>query len=458
MNTTDQRPLATYCFLLLVLAYVAFIAAASFYFTGSGTTHSRSILDRLFGFGWQGLTPSWHNVRDISTNIALYMPYGLLVGASLACKRSLRFLHPAIFIGLLTSLIVEVTQPFIHRYSDPTDVISNSLGYLLGYLCILVAVKRFRLHPPHLLGMELNKSGDEPMFLLEGLRFLCIALFIIISLLPFDISVTLSDIYAKLHAARGSSPHLILDPLYHFEHRDITARSISLMVLGFAPLAIINALIGLQARRRFVFNTTMACFLLAMITEFMQIFVRSARSDVLTIFIALLSGFGISFLLQSLSKKTLASSQHPITNALFLGTLYVILLAVIAWAPFDFERNLDAIKFKLLHESNWIPFRLHFSTRSLAAALDIVRETLLYVPLGLLAGYLIQHRTADKKPAAYVLAAIFGLALGLALEISQSIVIGRYIDLTDSLLACLGTVMGTLLFPAVKASLKHKPV
>lgn len=61
-------------------------------------------------------------------NIALFVPYGLLLPAAF---RKLRW-WAADLIALGTTLCVELLQPFFGRVCDVDDIIANTLGAMLG--------------------------------------------------------------------------------------------------------------------------------------------------------------------------------------------------------------------------------------------------------------------------------------------------------------------------------------
>ena len=131
-----------------------------------------------------------------------------------------------------------------------------------------------------------------------------------------------------------------------------------------------------------------------------------------------------------------------------LGLLYGIFLLATALSPFEFELSLNAIREKLLGESNFVPFLAHFSGRSIYAAIDIIREVVLYAPLGAIIAFTIRVCVSQITQAQLlIIAGLVGGLYALSLELMQLIVVGRYVDITDGLLAALGCVGGVLLLP-----------
>lgn len=81
----------------------------------------------------------WRGTSDAILNIALFVPFGLALGALGRTART------ALIVGLTVSLGIEVTQAFIpNRMPGLGDVLYNSLGASLG---VLLYTQRGRLWP-----------------------------------------------------------------------------------------------------------------------------------------------------------------------------------------------------------------------------------------------------------------------------------------------------------------------
>jgi hypothetical protein len=83
---------------------------------------------------WEEFYGSWSYWRNISINIAGFIPFGFFFSAYLSLAR--RTAHPevaTIVLGLLVSLTIEVVQAFLPtRESGMTDLITNTLGTVVG--------------------------------------------------------------------------------------------------------------------------------------------------------------------------------------------------------------------------------------------------------------------------------------------------------------------------------------
>lgn len=74
-------------------------------------------------------------VRQIVLNIALFVPFGVLLPLCRSCCGRRRSFWRCLLLTLALSVGIEVVQPLLHasRSSDITDVITNTIGGVLGY-------------------------------------------------------------------------------------------------------------------------------------------------------------------------------------------------------------------------------------------------------------------------------------------------------------------------------------
>lgn len=432
-------------FLLLVIGYLIFIGLASFYLTHALPSSDHALKTLLQTVSIERL--SFHNLRDISTNVLLYMPLGFLLAMYRAALKRLKLISPLLLVGFLVSLFVEVTQAFIGRTSDVIDIVSNSSGYLLGYLVAWMAVYRFHLEPDIILGI--NKASEtRTEQTLSAFRFIYVAVATITSLLPFNITVSLSDIFGKTVGVEGHMPRLIIDPFYHFHGGHFDIQYISLNALVFVPLAFLSSIIFIQRKQNNLFGPTLHCLLFSLCIEFAQLFILSGRTDILIPILALIVGLGVSWTIFRLTSvnntKTLTiaatssdtQSKSAIVTALIF---YALFLMIFMLSPYEFELSLSAIKHKVF-ESNFIPLRAHFSGRSISAAIDLIREPLFYAPLGVLLFLLIKDHYSKWKGMAIAIV-VTGATSGM-IEIIQLSIVGRFVDITDPMLAVAGAIAG----------------
>jgi len=92
-------------------------------------------------------------------NVFLFIPLGFLFPLISTAHRQMKKL---LLLGFGLSLTIEISQMFTrHRVSDINDLIANTLGALLGYLCFVLLTKLIRRKP----SLERNLSRFLPLFL-----------------------------------------------------------------------------------------------------------------------------------------------------------------------------------------------------------------------------------------------------------------------------------------------------
>jgi glycopeptide antibiotics resistance protein len=69
-------------------------------------------------------------VKNTVLNIVLFLPMGFLLPV---IWREYRSIKRTVFMGLMTSIIIEILQIFTFRLTDIDDLITNTFGTILGY-------------------------------------------------------------------------------------------------------------------------------------------------------------------------------------------------------------------------------------------------------------------------------------------------------------------------------------
>ena len=90
----------------------------------------------LLQYPWKEYEANWDYVKDLLRNIFGFIPLGIVLCAYLSLTRYHR--HPVLFatlLGATLSLVIEILQAYIpQRSSGMTDIVTNTLGTLLGAL------------------------------------------------------------------------------------------------------------------------------------------------------------------------------------------------------------------------------------------------------------------------------------------------------------------------------------
>jgi len=445
MNDRAYLP-AAILFACLVLGYLLFVGYISLFLTDfvSPARLALAGADELF-FRFDEFRLRWWNLRDISNNLLLYMPLGFLVAmllTSLGGRLASHGVHR--WWGFVLSVGVEVAQAFIGRFSDATDVLSNGSGYLLGFAIARYSVTGIGLHPASLFGQAPGNRLDT----LAGLRFIYVALVIVIALLPLDFVASVFQISAKLVAVDGEAPRFLIDPLFHFRS-GVDFRTLMQLALPFLPLAFLSGFIQLRRPGASPLLPAVHCLLTGGVVETIDLITRSGRSDVAVPLLGFAIGFSVAWSLGWASRRCVAPGQVG-GRYLPLGTLilYGAFLLAVTLAPYQFDLSVEVLRSKLFENANLWPFRWHIAARSVNAAVDIAREFLLYVPSGTLLVLCLKRRApAVDRPVLLLIAAAAVGMFAASVELLQLAVVGRYVDITDVLLAVGGGLAGVLIAP-----------
>jgi len=436
-------------FLGLTFLFVLFIIYASW---TPGSQSLEGVRQKFSGIDELSDVFRVHDLRDITTNVLLYIPLGVFLALALP-RRKLRLVSPWLAIGFGVSFAMEFGQTFIGRHPDVVDLITNSLGYVIGFLIVVVGVRHYGLNPSVFLGLDPESDLDARTQSVAAFRFIYISIYVLVALLPFDVSVSLSKLYAQLLPDDEGRIRFILNPFYHLSLWQDHGLKLTLELLGLVPVAVLTAFLGGVKGRLSVFSTIFTCVLVALLCEIAQVFILSRTTDMAMVPLAMIAGVlgwalvRVWFNLQNVDVaaggEETGSNWRPLAVA-SIG--YGLVILFFAWSPFRFELDPVTVANKVLHDSNIIPFKEHFSTRSLGSAIDIVKEVLLFVPLGVLLSFLLH----DIKPSIPRLKAalIVGIVCGLFAtftELSQAICVRRYIDITDILLAGSGGLSGAIM-------------
>ncbi len=392
-----------------------------------------------------------HNLRDIATNVLLYMPLGVFLALSRSARGG-RFLSLWLLGGFAVSRTMELGQSFIGRTPDMVDLVTNTTGYILGYWIIVAAIRFYGLNPLVFMGFHPGESQDRKTQSIAAFRFIAVCVYVLIALLPFDVSVKLSDLYAQLLPDETGVPKLILDPLYSVSHWKTSGLKLTFELWALLPIAGLTAfLAGIRGRLN-VFSPIFVCVAVATFCEAAQLCILSRRSDIAMLGVAVISGvLGWAlvrtwFKVQGTQINTDGSTAAVRWQQLALAALgYAFIICLFAWAPYQFETDLGTLFEKIRHESNLMPFKQHFSTRSLGSAVDIVKEAGLFLPLGLLLGKLLTTlKPQFGRMPTILLTGILCGCFAVFTELSQAMVVGRYIDVTDVFLGGFGGLCGAV--------------
>jgi VanZ family protein len=93
------------------------------------------VQEMLYESPWSAFEPTGGWIKDIIINVVGFIPFGFTLSALLWCSGWKRSGTTAVLGGLFVSLVIEGLQSYLPtRDSDLTDVLTNTLGTLLGVI------------------------------------------------------------------------------------------------------------------------------------------------------------------------------------------------------------------------------------------------------------------------------------------------------------------------------------
>lgn len=451
-NNTEH--LASRLFFIITILFVIFIMYASLA-PPSGGIEALRRPDTLVFFRIPPIqeTLTAQGLRDITVNVLLYLPLGIFLSLAVSSARP-RILTPWLALGTGVSLSMEFIQAFIDRFSQIADIVTNSAGFMAGFLIVIIGVRRYGLDASTLIGLDSSIELDRRIRTIAALRFLYICVFFIVALLPFNISISVSRIYSQLLPDSAGDKYIILDPLLHIRNWPKGTTELIFSLLGFLPVSVLTAVRDGFKRSLNILSPVYSCLILAAISEGAQIFILSRTSDITMLPLAIIAGItgwmAAKYWLKLQDVNIQSRYQSLGNHRKLLAMLFIcygILLCLISWAPYQFELHPRAIIKKIATQSNIIPFIGHFALRDLSAAIDLVKAVGAFIPAGMLIAFSfsISRRRISRRKVVF-LSGLLCASFDMFLELSQAACIGRYIDTTDVLLAGVGGMAGATLF------------
>ncbi len=460
MEQQDKK--AAVFFRILAGLCLAFIIYASL--TYAEPEGEVMIYAKWFGMFWAPFARNFRSLnilKDMAVNIVFYLPLGMLIPFAFGGLKS-RYISPWIVLGLGLSVCMEFLQIFFGRQADILDIILNTSGYLFGYWTVVFAMRRYSLRPAALLGFVEDEKDSSSTNTLIALRFMYMCAYALAALVPFDISVSSARVYGQFLATAGAAPRIILDPLYHFYSGGMFSPVLMLEFLSYMPIAVLTALVDLRRKRLSWVNAVWCCFVFAACVEGAQVFVQSQTTDAFSLVLAVLAASvvwaGVRFTrlkaAEGQSEVVFDARRKKLISLLLI--FYVFGICLMAWAPYQFEPSHRSVADKLSYGSNIIPFRLHLIEPSVSKITDLAKEAGLFVPVGILIAVLMSGAGRWFASWKTVLTAmLFSLVFASFVELTQAACVGRYVDITDVLMAALGGVVGVFIAPVFRISVKR---
>jgi glycopeptide antibiotics resistance protein len=101
-----------------------------------------------------------YDVLNSFLNVFLFIPLGFML--PFVCE-SYKRLKTTLLFGMATSLVIELLQLFTYRKTDVNDLITNTIGTLLGFLAAKKVIEKYK--------KEGVKGKSTELFVVIGLVF-----------------------------------------------------------------------------------------------------------------------------------------------------------------------------------------------------------------------------------------------------------------------------------------------
>jgi len=429
---------------LLFIAYVSW----------SPVPEDAYLPNRGFFRGIERLTSLFlpHHFRDFASNILLYIPLGVFVASAVSHGRP-RFFGLWTLVGFAVSVIMETGQSFFGRYPDALDIITNSVGYMIGYWVVLAAVRFYALDPVSFIGFDSDDKRNPRTQTIAVARFVYICVYVLLAMLPFDVSVIYYKIYAQLFPDASGHVRLLFDPFYHISHWHQSGFGLVWEMLLLFPVAALSALLNFTKGRLDVMTAVFPCVMVSLFTEATQVFVMSRTSDIAMFAVAITAGVlgwmavKASHALRGI--RTRATSGHKRSlrwrSKIIVLIAYTLVIVVISLWPFDFEIDHRTVAEKIFKQRNMLPFRYNTDV------LDGLATAGAFLPLGFLLTYL-SIEFAPRIPAKKltVWSGLTCAVTAMFIAFLRTICVGRYFDATVVVLALIGGAVGAALMVAIR--------
>lgn len=372
---------------------------------------------------------------DMAVNLMLMVPVAFLWRALLSADRSwlvaaLRAV--GIWLGCLAlSLGIELAQfYFPSRTPSLGDVAAQSLGAAVG-LVVHRLVGRTVLQ--WLQGWWAQESGRAfALRLLHG----WLALLLLFSLMPLDLSISPAELYQKFKQGR-----VTLLPFTDLPREpDLLAYELLTDIALWLPVGVLWALLG-----RTVPQVLRRGLLLSMLVELAQVPVISRVSSSTDVLSGALGCAIGAMLLTGASARRRAAPPHARGTAWLPACMaWALMMLAAFWYPFDIDASPHGIQGRWL-AAQQIPFAGYFAGGEFHSMNEMVRKPLMFLPLGMLWAGHVAHRGVWYRRSLVRLGLVICGLMAVLIEGGQLLLVSKVADFTDLSLECLGGWAGLLL-------------
>lgn len=383
---------------------------------------------------------------DWATNVLLFVPISFcLLGACSVDRRRplIWFLSiPTILIGCLAlSICLEVGQLWLPlRYYSNADIIAQCLGAMIGIGWWWYAGETVTTW----LRTYSGQTGTRRQ--ISWLLQAYLAGLVIYAVLPLNLTIHPEELYEKLVSNR-----FVLIPFSQTQWNWPTLGELSTDVLVFVPVGAL-ATIGWLPPGRTLRSLPESIFVgagIVLAVELCQLPVMSRftdATDLITGTIGVAIGAAITHALMPRNQSAAAAYSGLRTwHWLLITGIYSLIIVIYFSLPFELieDRTLVRDRFQQMLR---VPGASLLAVSQFRALTEILRKTLLFLPLGAILARTVYYPTATRKTRWMLWTAclIYAMSLGMLIEVAQVPNSHHTPDASDALLCTMGAAIGLI--------------
>jgi glycopeptide antibiotics resistance protein len=369
-------------------------------------------------------------------NVVLFIPLGFLLPGALRTRRLIWIGAVVHCACLALSLSIEALQVLVPgRTPALADVCAQLAGTGLGFaawICVGCETRRWLQH---------GWIGEGPSTL-RALLAAYVGLWTLASLLPLDVTVSLSDLAAKY---RTGGIRVVPFSGASAAAAGALMQGVTIDMILAAPVGAL-ALVGCTKERRGLASGIALATLFIAALEASQVMILSRVADSSDIVSRSVGATLGAFVLASSIPRPCRNPapgvrRGPVVLAIVLSASLYLLYN---WSPFDFVVNSDLLRGRLQALVR-VPFYGYYQNPEPKAAADFLTKLLVAMPLGISVGALLSRNPATAfKRLQWTFCSLGALMLFTTVELGQTLIPQRYPDNTDVLISVLGFTAGAI--------------
>jgi glycopeptide antibiotics resistance protein len=337
-------------------------------------------------------------------------------------------------------VVLEFTQIwFPGRTVSRNDIVAETLGGIIGVLLWLCVGRRTVGWLRAYFG---NPSQPSQ---LEWLLQAYLVGFLIVSVLPLDLTISLTEVYHKYE--RGQV--LLIPFAYHYESLSVAVYQLFSDTVLFVP---VGALFALTARRRMFGRSPLLIGAVgggvaAAAIEFTQLLVLSRYTNVTDVLLGTLgSGIGAYLVVLGDNRPVSRPGASRLRASLpWVTAIVVYSLFLIAgfWFPFEISHDRALVRSRLEDFLYRVPFQTLYEGTEFNATNQLLIRVLLYAPVGAMWAYVASlARAAPVRRTLALAGLVYAASLAFGIEAGQVFMPSKVADLTEVVLCTTGAMGG----------------